>query len=302
LLGIYIGLNMLVGSSLTLFLKDVQQHNDDLKAVTQSTGQIFSKKGLNIPVLSEAGSLEPAKIMHYTGLVVGKIREVISQEITFIFVSIFLMAELEIVRLKIRIMTGGSEESMAYVNSIFSRIRHYLSIKTVTSLATGILVSAGLAILGVDYPLLWGLLAFLLNYIPTVGSIVAAIPGITFSILQLGFPASTWAIILYLVVNLVIGNVVEPKIMGRGMGLSTTVVFLSLIFWGFILGPVGMFLSVPITMAIKIILEHHPSTHWIAVLLGSRDDVLHVLNPSPVQGPKGISGIIRKINAGNVEK
>jgi len=129
----------------------------------------------------------------------------------------------------------------------------------------------------VDYSILWGLLAFLLNYIPTIGSIIAAIPGITFSLLQFGFPATFWTAGIYIFANVAIGSVLEPRIMGKGMGLSAFTVFFCLIFWGFILGPVGMFLSVPITMAIKFILDYNPKTKWIAVLLGTRDDALREL-------------------------
>ncbi len=215
--------------------------------------------------------------MEYTRKVVGVIRELMSREVTFIFLTIFLMVELEVIGLKAKVLAKGSETTLTYMNTIGKSIRHYLSIKSMTSLATGILVGGSLAIIGVDYPILWGLLAFLLNYIPTIGSIIAAIPGITFSILQLGFPATIWTIAVYVLANLVIGSILEPRIMGKGLGLSTFVVFFSLIFWGFVLGPVGMFLSVPITMTIKIILENNPRTHWIAVMLGSKNDALSEL-------------------------
>ena len=122
--------------------------------------------------------------------------------------------------------------------------------------------------LGVDYPVLWGVLAFLLNYVPNIGSIIAAAPAVLFALVQLGPGAALWSAAGYLVVNVLVGSVIEPRFMGRGLGLSTLVVFLSLIFWGWALGLVGMFLSVPLTMMIKIALDSRPDTHWIAVLLG----------------------------------
>ena len=139
------------------------------------------------------------------------------------------------------------------------------------------MVGIALSIIGVDYPLLWGLVAFLLNFIPTVGSIIAAIPAILISIVQLGFPATWWTIGTYVFVNIAIGSVLEPRIMGKGLGLSITVVFLSLIFWGLILGPVGMFLSVPLTMLIKIVLDNFPESRWIAALLGTKEDAWEAL-------------------------
>jgi len=206
----------------------------------------------------------------------------VSNEITFIFLTIFLLAEIDGIRLKILVMVKGSDANLVYWQKIGKKVRHYLSIKTMTSLATGVFIGLSLAIIGVDYAILWGLVAFLLNYIPTIGSIIAAIPGITFSLLQLGFPTTFWTAGIYLFANVAVGSILEPRIMGKGMGLSAFTVFFGLIFWGFILGPIGMFLSVPITMTIKFILDYNPKTRWIAVLLGTRDDALHEL-----EGEKG---------------
>jgi len=142
-------------------------------------------------------------------------------------------------------------------------------IKTFMSLASGILIAVWLYILGVDYPILWGFLAFLLNYIPNIGSIVAAIPAVILAVVQLGFGSALLVAAGYIVVNFVEGNVIEPRLMGRKLGLSTLVVFLSLIFWGGLLGFVGAILSIPLTMTLKFAFENSESTRWIAVLLGS---------------------------------
>jgi predicted PurR-regulated permease PerM len=144
-----------------------------------------------------------------------------------------------------------------------------MAIKTTTSFITGIFISVWLAIIGVDYPILWGSLAFLLNYVPNIGSIIAAVPAIILAFIQLGLWSALFTALGYVLVNGIIGNIVEPKFMGRSLGLSTLIVFLSLVFWGWILGPVGMLLSVPLTMTVKIALESNSSTRWIAILLDS---------------------------------
>ena len=144
-----------------------------------------------------------------------------------------------------------------------------MAIKTLISLVTGIFITIWLTIIGVDYPLLWGLLAFALNYVPNIGSIIAALPAVLLAIIQLGLMRALLAAAGYIVINLLMGSVVEPRFMGRGLGLSTLVVFLSLLFWGWILGPVGMLLSVPLTITAKIALDSRDETRWIAVLLGS---------------------------------
>jgi len=147
-----------------------------------------------------------------------------------------------------------------------------------TRLLTGSLIWISLAIIGVDYAIIWALIAFLLNYIPNIGSIIAAIPAVLFTLVQLGLGGVIWTTIVFVLVNLIIGSVVEPKIMGKGMGLSTFVVFVSLIFWGFMLGTVGMFLSIPLTMTIKIILEKNPKTKLIAILLGTEDEAQIIID------------------------
>ena len=161
---------------------------------------------------------------------------------------------------------------MVHVNHVLNKIRHYLAIKAITSLITGGLVSTILVLIGVDYPFLWGVLAFLLNFIPSIGSLIAAIPALLLALVQLGFGAFAWTALGYFIINNVIGNFVEPKLMGKMLGLSTFVTFASLIGWGFIFGPIGMFLSVPLTMTIKIALDTSEKTRWLGVLLGPENE------------------------------
>ena len=115
----------------------------------------------------------------------------------------------------------------------------YLAIKTAISLLTGLLIFIWLTILGVDYAVLWGLIAFLLNFVPTVGSFIAAVPAVLLAAVQLGiFPAGL-TLGGFVVVNLVMGNMLEPRWMGKGLNLSPLVVFVSLVLWGWVLGPSG---------------------------------------------------------------
>ncbi len=112
------------------------------------------------------------------------------------------------------------------------------------------------------------MLAFLLNYIPTIGSFIAAVPAVLLTVIQFGLFEVMVVCFGYLAVNTVIGSFIEPRLFGKEIGLSTLVVFLSLVFWGWVLGPIGMLLSVPLTMIVKIALEGSADTRWMAVLLG----------------------------------
>ena len=163
---------------------------------------------------------------------------------------------------------GKNAPATAGFGKFLDSVNAYMAIKGWVSLATGAIITIWLAVLGVDYPLLWGLLAFLFNFVPNIGSIIAAIPAVLLALVQFGPGTAIGAGVGYLAVNVVMGNVIEPRFMGKGVGLSTLVVFISLVFWGWVLGPVGMLLSVPLTMVVKLALEARQDTYWIAVLLG----------------------------------
>ena len=152
-------------------------------------------------------------------------------------------------------------------NTFNESVKKYLVIKSWVSVVTGIIITFWLWALDVDYPILWGFLAFMLNFVPNIGSIIAAVPAVLLAYIQWGPATAALAASGYIAVNVIIGNIVEPRFLGKGLGLSTLVVFLSLVFWGWILGPVGMLLSIPLTMILKIALENNPDTYWIGVLL-----------------------------------
>jgi len=152
------------------------------------------------------------------------------------------------------------------------KLRSYMSLKTIFSMITGIIIGLAMWLIGVDYPVLWGVLAFMLNFVPNIGSIIAAVPAVLLTIVQLGLAPAALVASVYVIVNIVIGSIVEPKYMGKGLGLSALVVFVSLVFWGWILGPVGMLLSVPLTITVKLALDSNAETEWIGHLLGPVDD------------------------------
>jgi AI-2 transport protein TqsA len=157
------------------------------------------------------------------------------------------------------------------LETINQSVQQYLGLKTLISLLTGALVTIVLTIAGVDFALLWGTLTFVLNYIPTIGSIVATLPPIAITLFQSASIGKTIIIaILLLCIQFLVGNVIEPRVMGRGLNLSPLVVLFSLIFWGWLWGIPGMLLSVPLTAAIRIAMEQIDATKTAAVLISSK--------------------------------
>ena len=158
--------------------------------------------------------------------------------------------------------------NVSHFDQIAEEMQHYLGIKTAVSLATGVLIFLWTWLAGLDFPLFWALLAFVLNFIPTIGSILAGAPAVVLASIQHGPGVASVVALGYISVNVVLGSLVEPRMLGVRFRLSTLVVFLSLLFWGFVWGPIGMLLSVPLTRSILIVVEHTGDYHWVTVLVG----------------------------------
>jgi len=278
IIAIFIGFGELFSSSLSSFSEDAPKYEQNLQQMGGSIQQYATEKGINIPTGEMTNIFDPSKVMSLTAGFLGQLGGFMGNAFTIFFLVLFLLMEMDSFSIKTRATLRTNQGSPDFLNTIGNSIRHYLSIKTMTSLLTGLLIWISLAIVGVDYAIIWALIAFLLNYIPNIGSIIAAIPAVLFALVQLGFGGAAWTVGIFLAANMVIGNIVEPKLMGQGMGLSTFVVFLSLIFWGFTLGTVGMFLSVPLTMAIKIIMEQNPKTESIAIFLGTQEEAQAIVD------------------------
>ena len=277
---IFLLIGSLIGESLSDFAKDAPKYEDRLKNIFQDIMVQLNQLGIQINSEQLMQILDPGKILNFSANMVGQLGGIMSNSFLIMLITIFILLELNGFVLKTRVIELKHGNSLKYLNKIGESIRSYLSIKTIVSLLTGILITIYLYIIGVDYAILWGVIAFMLNYIPNIGSIIAAVPTMLLALVQLGFGGMLWTGLGYLAVNMIVGNIVEPKVMGKGLGLSTLVVFLSLVFWGFIFGSVGMFLSVPLTMTIKIILESDKNTGWVAVLLGTESETKRILDES----------------------
>jgi predicted PurR-regulated permease PerM len=193
---------------------------------------------------------------------------------------VFILLEASTFREKLRAALGQTDDTYRELQNFLGNINRYMVIKTWISVATGVLTTAWLAVLGVDFPILLGFLAFLFNYVPNIGAFIAAVPAVLLALIGLGSSAAMLVAGGLIAIHIVIGNILEPRYMGKGLGLSTLVVFLSLVFWGWVLGPVGMLLSVPLTMTIKIWLASHPQTAWLDTLLGEQAEEVVPAEPT----------------------
>lgn len=214
------------------------------------------------------GVVNPGAVMSLTARMLAELGSALSNMIIILLMVAFILFEASSFPVKLRAVLGDPQQVFPQFTRFIGDIERYMVIKTLISLATGILIGIWLFFLGVDFPVLWGFLAFLLNYVPNVGSTVAAIPAVLLAYIQLGIGSAALVSAGYMAVNFILDNIIETNLMGRRLGLSMLIVFLSLIFWGSLLGPIGMVLCIPLTMTLKFACQNNKSTQWIAILLG----------------------------------
>jgi len=233
---------------------------------------VESKIEIEISVDELTKMINSKQIMSFASQIMQSMGSMFTNSFVVLLTIIFMLLESTNFKSKIEFASENSG-LISHIEKISSQIKEYMVLKAIISLFTGLIVWIALLIIGTDYAFLWAVIAFLFNFIPNIGSIIAAVPAVLLTLVQLGTLSSIIVAAVYVVVNILIGSVVEPKVMGKGLGLSTLVVFLSLIFWGWLLGIVGMLLSIPLTIMVKIILDDNKKTRWVSVLLGTGEDM-----------------------------
>jgi predicted PurR-regulated permease PerM len=258
-----------IGSSFSSFSDELPLLQTRIREQVLQLSLVLSHKGI---VLTNKFLLEyvnPAAVMRLTANLLTGLGSVLSDLVLILLTVIFILLEVSSFPIKLRAILGDPKQLFPQFTKFAIDMKRYMVIKTLINLLAGILIALWMYILGVQFPVLWGFLAFLLHYIPNIGAAIAAIPAMLMALVQLGMGSVLLVAVGYIIIGFIIGNVIEPRLMGRKLGLSTLVVFLSLIFWGSLLGLIGAILCIPLTMTLKFAFESSESTKWIAVLLGS---------------------------------
>ena len=267
-----------LGSSIAEFTAALPTYQARLDAIVDGiTDFLIQNLKFDDSIESLGDMIDPGWAMGLAASILNSLKAVLTNVFLIFFTMIFMLLEASSVETKIEAAFGRRTDSLQQPRQFLSDLGSYLGIKTVVSIATGLCAGLLTWWVGVDFPLLWAMLAFLLNYVPTIGSIIAAVPAVLLALVQLGPGAASATAMGFAAINVVFGNILEPRLMGYGVGISPLVVFLGLVFWGWVFGPVGMLLSVPLTMAVKMALESDERTRWIAILLGSERDAEHAL-------------------------
>lgn len=224
---------------------------------------------INISTERMASRLDPNAIMNMATVVLAQFSGAMTNVLLLILTVVFMLFEVRHLPYKLRNALVNPKIRIAGLHKALKGVTHYLALKTVISLITGVAVWLSLMLLDVKFALFWGVVAFILNFIPNIGPIIAGIPPVIQALVLNNVYDAALVAALFSAIHMILGNILEPRIMGRGLGLSTLVVFLSLIFWGWLLGPVGMLLSVPLTSVCKILMETTPGGSRLAIMLGN---------------------------------
>lgn len=256
-----------LGSSLNELARTLPVYRDSLLAPLQRLDPWLHRVGIDVSIEQLQTFIDPNAAMTLVTNLLTQLSNAMTSIFLLLLTVVFMLIEVPQLPAKVQPLMARPAEGMGAIQRALDSVTHYLVLKTAISVVTGLVVWGMLTLLEVRFAFVWGLLAFALNYIPNIGSVLAAIPPIVQVLAFSGFYDALIVLSGYLLINLVFGNILEPRMMGRGLGLSTLVVFLSLIFWGWLLGPVGMLLSVPLTIMVKIALEQTAGGQSIAVLL-----------------------------------
>ncbi len=267
-----------LGSSIAEFTAALPGYQARLDVMVDSVFEFVVKHLKGGESMESLGDMvDPGWAMGLVASILNSLKDVLTNTFLIIFTMIFMLLEVSSVATKVEAAFGRSAESLERPRAFLQNLGRYLGIKTVVSIATGICAGVLTWLLGLDFPLLWAMLAFLLNYVPTIGSIIAAVPAVLLALVQLGPGAAGATAMGFAAINVAFGNVIEPRLMGYGVGISPLVVFVGLVFWGWVFGPVGMLLSVPLTMILKLALESDARTRWVAILIGSERDAQYAI-------------------------
>jgi predicted PurR-regulated permease PerM len=262
-----VGLGLFVSSAAMEFSDRIPDYEAQFLEILNQLLITLNEHGIALEKSELLHPWSPMILMGYLGGFLQSLQLVLAESFMILMLVIFLLFSQDLFFQKMQMLLD--EQHSQQLLGVFSQqVNRYVLIKSVISALTGVSVAAGLYLMDIEHAFLWGVMAFMFNFIPNIGSIIAAVPPMLIALADHGLAMSLWVGLFFLAINIVFGVVLEPRVTGKGLGLSSVVVLLSLIFWGWILGPVGMLLSIPLTIMAKVACDLNPRTRWASILLG----------------------------------
>lgn len=263
----------LLGGSLHRFYQELPFYRARLDGIVQTTLAWLAGQGLDISAEELTSNINTGAIMDLAAATAGSLVSAFSNVVLVLVLMAFMLVELDRAPAKLRRAMGRPDADLTEVGRGAEQVQKYLAIKALMSLINSAVAMGICWALDIDFALIWGLLAFLFNFVPNIGSILSGIPPVLLALIVHGPARAALVAALYVSIDFVSGNFIEPRLMGRRLGLSPLVVMASLVFWGWVWGPIGMLLSVPLTSSAKLLLEHSDDLRWVAVMMGTGDEL-----------------------------
>jgi AI-2 transport protein TqsA len=264
---IFAGLFFTLGASISRFTERLGFYTAQLNGQLNDLEALIERLGLSDVDLKEV--VKPGALAEALGVVLSGIAGFLSDLFLILAIMLFLLAEGGAMMDRLRASVPEDNPQIARLTVFGRNVVRQFGLRAIVNLVTGTGVTVLLLVLGVDFPLLWGILTFFLSFVPYVGLVLAVAPAVVLALAEFGLSRAVLVIAGVVVINVLAENVLSPMMMGRGLNLSPTVVFLSFILWAWVLGGPGAFLALPITLFVVVMLDTFPETRWLASLMGA---------------------------------
>ena len=263
---IFVGLSFVLGASITRFTERIGFYTAELKGQLDGLDALLERLGLSNVEVRDV--VKPSALTEALSAVLSGIAAFLSDLFLILIIMLFLLAEGPAMMDRLRASVPEDNPQVARLTDVGQAVVHQFALRAIVNLFTAAGITVVLFLLGVDFPLMWGILTFFLSFIPYIGLVLAVAPAVVLALAEFGVSRALLVIAGVIVINILAENVLSPMMMGRGLNLSPTIIFLSFIFWAWLLGGPGAFLAVPLTLFVAIMLGTFPETRWLASLMG----------------------------------
>jgi AI-2 transport protein TqsA len=276
---LFMGLFLILGASISRFSERIGYYTSQLNSQVVSLDALLERLGLSSVDLRDV--VKPNALADALGTILSGVAGFLSDLFLILMIMLFLLGEGPAMMGRLRAGAGRDNPQVERLTTVGRSVVRQFGLRAVVNLVTGAGVTVLLFLLGVDFPLLWGILTFFLSFVPYIGLVLAVTPAVVLALAEFGVSRAALVIAGVIVINVLAENVLSPVLMGRGLNISPTIVFLSFIFWAWLLGGPGAFLALPITLFVAVMLDTFPETRWLASLMGISDADAGVADDAP---------------------
>ena len=266
LTGLFLALFFILSISITRFSERVGFYVTQLDVELDNLDVLLERLGLSNVDLQEV--VNPSALAGALGVVLSGIAGFLSDLFLILMITLFLLGEGPAMMNRLRASVTEDNPQVARLTSVGQSVVRQFGLRAIVNLVTGAGVTILLLVLGVDFPLLWGILTFFLSFVPYIGLVLAVTPAVVLALAEFGVDRALLVAAGVTVINVLAENLLSPMMMGRGLNISPTIVFLSFVFWAWLLGGPGAFLALPITLFVAVMFDTFPETRWLAGLIG----------------------------------